>query len=353
MKKIVHVVECFGGGVFTFLVNLVAGLTDSYEVYIAYSQRAETPENLREYFNSKVKFIELKNFHRNINPVNEIKACFELKRIVKDIEPDVVHLHSSKAGVIGRIVLNCRKRKVFYTPHGYSFLMKDQSKVKRFIYRFIEKAAALRRCVTISCSKGENRESAKLTSRVACVSNGIDIKSLDSKISRLEKKKNEKFTVFTLGRISYQKNPALFNKVALMLPQVNFIWIGDGELRNEITADNITITGWLEHEEAIKTAYNSDAFMLTSLWEGLPISLLEAMYMKKTCIVSDVIGNNDTIENNVNGFVCTTAEEFKKAVLLAMEDKTSSMVKKAYEDICNEYNTDVMTQKYIGLYNDM
>lgn len=110
------------------------------------------------------------------------------------------------------------------------------------------------------------------------------------------------FTVFTIGRICYQKNPTLFNQIALAMPNVRFLWIGDGDLRNELTASNITITGWKERKEALKYSVSGDVFVLTSLWEGLPISLLEAMYMKKVCVVSDVIGNNNVIHNGKNGY---------------------------------------------------
>lgn len=81
-----------------------------------------------------------------------------------------------------------------------------------------------------------------------------------------------------------------------MLPEINFIWIGEGELKTELTSPNITITGWIKREEALRIIRNVDFFILPSLWEGLPISLLEAMYLRKICLVSDVIGNRDVIK---------------------------------------------------------
>ncbi|GHN40363.1 glycosyltransferase [Lactobacillus delbrueckii] len=96
----------------------------------------------------------------------------------------------------------------------------------------------------------------------------------------------------------------------MKLPNLKFLWIGDGELRSELTAPNITVTGWLTHHEALKYSLNSDTFMLTSLWEGLPMSLLEAMYMKKLYVVSDVIGNHDVINDGVNGYVYQTVNDF-------------------------------------------
>ena len=78
---------------------------------------------------------------------------------------------------------------------------------------------------------------------------------------------------------------------------VKFVWIGDGELRDQLTSENIEITGWADRSTAIRYAVNADVFLLPSRWEGLPISLLESMYMKKACVVSNVIGNRDVIVN--------------------------------------------------------
>ena len=58
--------------------------------------------------------------------------------------------------------------------------------------------------------------------------------------------------ICTVGRIGFQKNPKLFNEIAQEFPDLQFTWIGDGELRNELTSKNINITGWLERKEVLK-----------------------------------------------------------------------------------------------------
>ena len=248
------------------------------------------------------------------------------------------------------IIKNFKGDKVplFYTPHGYSFLMKDQSALKRNIYKAIEWISARGKCTTISCSEGEHKETLKLTKRAVYVNNGINIEDLSDMLKTIEID-NDQFTVFTLGRICYQKNPKLFNSIAEMLPNVKFVWIGDGELRNELKAPNIEITGWVDRKTALERSMQGTVFVLTSLWEGLPISLLEAMYMKKLCVVSDVIGNRDVI-NSSNGFVCKSAEDFKSAVLMAQNGDLKMMVENAYRDIKTSYNTQVMSAKYAKIY---
>ena len=132
------------------------------------------------------------------------------------------------------------------------------------------------------------------------------------------------------------------------MPNIKFLWIGDGELRGQLKASNIEVTGWVEREEALKRGINADIFILTSLWEGLPISLLEAMYMKKLCVVSNVIGNRDVIHNCENGYVCSTKEEFIRAI----KERKEGYIDKAYQDLIENYETKNQAKKYADIYRE-
>ena len=346
-KKILYIVEAMGGGVFSYIVDLSNELIDIYDIYIAYAVRKQTPSNYRDYFDNRVHLIEVKNLKRSIDPVKDIKAFFEIKKIASVVNPDIIHLHSSKAGVLGRMAFD-GKIPVFYTPHGYSFLMENCNLLQRRLYRMVEVMFAKRKCITISCSLGEHRETLKFTKRATYINNGINICALQTIVENSEKVEHP-YTVYTLGRICYQKNPELFNKIAEALPDVKFIWFGDGELREELTSNNIEITGWVDRSTAIKYAVNADVFLLPSRWEGLPISLLESMYMKKVCVVSNVIGNRDVIKNGENGFVCNRVDDYVKAIKEGLNNK-SKMKELAYQDILTLYNTKVMAKKYSDKY---
>lgn len=348
-KRILFIVEAMGGGVFTYIVDLTNELIDTYDMYIAYAVRKQTPQNYKDYFDRRIHLIEVKSFERSINPTKDIKAFFEIKSIAKKVKPDAIHLHSSKAGALGRFAFNGKDVPLFYTPHGYSFLMQNHSALKRMIYKMVETVCGRRNCITISCSEGEHQESMKLTKRATYVNNGINMAEIQEIIDKTEKVQHP-FTVFTLGRICCQKNPTLFNTIAEKLPDIKFVWIGDGELRGELSSKNIEITGWAERTTAISYAVNADVFLLTSLWEGLPISLLEAMYMKKLCVVSNVIGNKDVIHNSENGFVCNNVDEFVGAIIKIREKSVGAVRNRAFEDIVNIYNTKIMAQNYSKIY---
>lgn len=353
-KKILYVTEAFAGGIFTYLVDLSNELVDYFDICIAYSKRPQTPNNFKDYFDSRIQFVKVEHFTREINPLQDLQAMGEIRHIVKAFKPDIVHLNSSKAGVLGRLAINERKIKVFYTPHGYSFLMQDTSKLKRRAYWLIEKAASLNDSVSISCSKGEYEVSKSINGRARWVNNGVNMEKLDRiQLHPLKKlDASEKVKICTIGRISSQKNPKLFNEIAKAFPNYEFLWIGDGEQKNELTSSNITVTGWLSRDKALEFANRSDIFILTSLWEGLPMSLLEAMYLQKPCIVSDVVGNRDVIQDSKNGFVCVDLKSFISRLNLLSIDSIMKrkLVNKAKSDIKREYNTKIMANKYKKIY---
>lgn len=355
-KKIIHIVEAFGGGVFTYLVELANSMVDEFDIIIAYSRRKQTPEDFKKYFDDRIKLVEIKNFTRNINPSKDLRACAEIRKLIKEEQPDIVHIHSSKAGIIGRLIITSKDKKLFYTPHGYSFLKQDDSKTKRLVYKAIEKttAALNKNCKIVACSKGEYKESLKLSKNSTYINNGVNTREIDEIIETKEEDKTDinNLKICTIGRIGYQKNPELFNQIAEKFQNIEFTWIGEGELRSELSSSNIKITGWKERKDVLKELNKNDIFILPSLWEGLPIALLEAMYMKKICIVSNVIGNRDVIYNEKNGFICDKLEDYIN-VIKQIQNGTynfNEIEKNAYEDVLEEYNVGIMSRQYMDLY---
>lgn len=352
--KMVHVVEAFGGGVYSFLVDLLNNIIDDYDITVIYALREQTPPNFLEDFDPRIKFIKSKYMQRSIG-INDLKALFEIRKLINSINPEIVHCHSSKAGLLTRVGINTKKYKTFYTPHGYSFLMQDCSKVKRFIYKMIEKIGTYNHSTVIACSKGEYEESLKLTKRALYVSNGVNLNIIKPYIPIEPKDIDVKnLKIFICARITYARNPKLFNKIAEAFPKITFYWIGDGELKNDITSKNIIVTGWKNKNEIFKMINELDIFLLPSLWEGLPIALLESMTLKKVCIVSNVVGNRDVIKNGKNGFICDNYNEFIKTIQDIEKRKynLSEIAKNAYNSVLEEYNTEVMCNRYKKIYLD-
>ena len=84
-KKILYIVEAMGGGVFTYIVDLANELVNSYDMYIAYAVRKQTPQNYKDYFDKRIHLIEVKNFGRAIDPAKDIAAFFDVKKMAAEI----------------------------------------------------------------------------------------------------------------------------------------------------------------------------------------------------------------------------------------------------------------------------
>ncbi|MBR6666264.1 MAG: glycosyltransferase [Lachnospiraceae bacterium] len=350
--KVLHIVEAFGGGIYTYMEALLKQMSDEFEIVVAYALRPQTPDDFKEHFNNKIKFIEVKHFQRSINPINDLFAGFEIRDIVKSEKPDLIHLHSSKAGVLGRLFLNCKRNAVFYTPHGYAFMKKDDSVIKRNMYFMIEWLMGRCHSVTVGCSKGEYAAAKKVSKKAIWINNGIDYITLPA---CGELGGTERLLIATIGRVCYQKNPRMFNKVALSMPEADFLWVGEGDMEDELTAPNIKITGWKSREETLELLNKADVFLLLSLWEGLPISLLEAMCLKKVCVVSDVIGNRDVIINRKNGYVVNDEEEcvtVLKEIAHSLGEQ-SMIVESAHQSVVEKYNISVMGEMYAREYRKL
>ena len=298
--KIIHVMECFAGGTFNFLVDLTNELSNEEHIVIYGTNRENTPKKFRDLFNENVKFIEWKTAQREMNPLKDIKALWELYIILKNIEDiDIIHLHSSKAGFLGRIVsfLLGKSKKTIYTPHAISFLRLDVSSKKRKIFIWMEKFASFFGGKIVACSQSEKEAIEEQgIKNVTFINNGIKPLQIEKKVNT-----SDKITIISVGRLSIQKNPKLFNDIALEFidnPNIQFIWCGDGELKSELTSPNIKCTGWIERKKLENYLANADIYLSTSLWEGLPLSVLEAMSIGLPVVLSNCIGNKDLVVNN-------------------------------------------------------
>lgn len=344
------VCEAFGGGVFTYVSQLCNDLLDDFEVYLAYSLRPQTPKNYKEFLNSKVHMIEMKYVgNKGLGNIkNDIDAIKELRDIEKNVKPDIIHLHSSIAGGLGRLAYNGKNNTVLYTPHGYAHILMGPGK-KSLVYKAAEKILG-NRALTLTCCESEDEEAKKFSKRTAYIETGVNLTDLSASLDGIEPVKNDKFTVFTLGRVCTQKQPALFNRIAELVPEARFIWIGNGELENELTAPNMAVTGWKSRKEALAMAKGADAFILCSLGEAIAMSLIENMYIKKLILVSNTMGNKSVIQDGVNGYVCITAEQYAKRIKQAMKKFPKELPERAYQDVLDIYNTGVMIKKYIEFY---
>ena len=319
--KVVHVVEPLAGGIVTFLKSLVENLPSDSHI-IVHGERVKVmpfPEVRRQFSRSNVRFIRWRSAQRSLHPVKDFRAFMELYTVLKRLKNkklvDVVHLHSSKSGFIGRVV--CRMlniRNVVYTPNGAPFMV-GSNRASNYVYKQLERLAASFGGRTVCCSPSEQVAYEAAGMSAITINNGISLPAPQQVMPRLSPEalpEKERFRIATSGRILSQKDPALFNAIAAYfedLPQFEFIWIGDGIDASLLTAKNITITGWLSPADARSLLLTSDVYLSTARFEGLSFSVLEALSLKKPVLLTDCVGNRDMVKQGLNGDLFTTPEQ--------------------------------------------
>ncbi len=311
--KILHIGN-LKSGIDTYVRNTVALAGDDFEFVIVNGADDKSDPYLRK--GVPVKQYSICMF-RALNPFNDIKAVIQAIKIIKKEKPDLVHCHSAKGGVIGRFAAFFTGTKSVYTAHAFSFLSAESRK-KQSIFLVLEKIARLNSYL-IGCSESERQlaihEVGYPEKKAFVWNNAIpkvnikDVKKPDGLNA------NEKF-IISIGRPSYQKNPLLMVEIMQRIhqthPDVKFYLVGVGfyspmlEETKELVRkyqleDNITLLPWLSREETLGYLKYAMFYLTTSLYEGLPIAVLEAMALGKPIVSSDVIGNRDCIKDGFNG----------------------------------------------------
>lgn len=283
------------------------------------------------------KGIAVKNYPisiiRNIKPSKDVKAINATSRIIKNEKPDLIHAHSAKGGVIGKIVGKMNKVPVLHTPQAYSFLSTD-NKMKKSVFLGLEKFLSKWDNKILASSNSEkNRaliEVGYKNERVLLFNNAINAIETIPSLS-IEKTWPDEY-ICSVGRPSFQKNIELMIEVLRKLketkPDIHLVLMGVGYhapnleyvkslISKYSLKSNITLLEWTEREDVFHIIKHSKLYISTARYEGLPYSVIEALALKKACVVSDADGNRDLVEDGKNGFVIKdeNSSEFANAIL--------------------------------------
>lgn len=288
--RLLHVAEAFGGGVFE-IVRLLAeeSAAAGHEVAIAYGRRPETPADVPSRISPDVTLLPTAWVKRSLGA--QLRVAGELRRFVARWQPDVIHLHSSFAGAVGACALG-KEIPVIYSPHGYSFEMKDYTWLSRTAFRAIEAIVARRMTLVgaVSLDEAELVREKLRHSRVTVVQNGIP--ELDAPVRRRPRSRNPPLAV-TMGRVSPQRQP---DACARILHEVRDVvepmWIGgerpDSHNAAGLTAAGIPMTGWIARDAALERLEQAKIYLHWTAWDGQPLSVLEAMARDVIVVAHDI-----------------------------------------------------------------
>jgi glycosyltransferase involved in cell wall biosynthesis len=256
----------------------------------------------------KINYYLNKYFVNSFNPILMLWASQELDKCLKDFKPDVVHCHSSFAGIVGRLTIK-NKIPTFFTAHGWSF-NEGVGPIQKFLGIISERVCA-KYCTKVICC-AEFVKDLALKYKIAkpdkfeIIYNGIVSREVD-----YSKKDNGIAKIVMVARLAEPKNPFLlidaYSKLSDKAKEKSqIIIIGDGpqtktlrDLVRDINLfEKVKFTGAIDHDDVFEYLENGHIFALPSKWEGFPYTIIEGMNAKMAVIASDVGGIKEAVNKN-------------------------------------------------------
>lgn len=348
--RILHVAEAFGGGVYE-LTRLQAegAVAAGHEVAIAYGRRPETPQDVRSAVDTAVEVIPMPWTSRTGHA--QVRAARALRRLVDRWRPDVVHLQSSFAGLHGALVVAGRVPTV-YTPQGYAFTMGSERAGVRRAYELLERLVA-RRVDLIAASSAAEADQARYVCgarRVAIVENGIP--ELDAG-ALPEPARPAAPRVIAVGRLRPQRRPEACARILSAVADVADVrWVGGGGEQSPgmlaMRAAGISVTGWMPREQLMAELGGATIYLHWTAWDGLPLSILEAMARDVAVVASDIAPNREVVGP---GQVRRTEEEavaLMRALLFADARREDVLASQRVRR--RHYSAERMVAQYLDVY---
>ncbi len=260
---------------------------------------------------------------REIQPLKDLRALWDLVRLLRRLRPNIVHTHSSKAGILGRLAawfagVPC----IVHTIHGYG-VTPAQPWWSRRAFIALERMVGRVTTHWIAVSQADRLQGIQWglfsASKVSLVRPGIDPALFTTRIDQAERDRlrtklgigPDHLLVGTVSCLKPQKSPDDFVRIAARVcqrfPMARCVVVGDGALRPRIEAlvraeglqERVTLLGWRRDVATHLKAL--DVFVLTSQWEGLPCVLLEARASRIPIVATRVGGAAEAIVEHVHG----------------------------------------------------
>ncbi|MDB5005125.1 MAG: glycosyltransferase family 4 protein [Mucilaginibacter sp.] len=394
MPKILRILNRLNVGGPTLNVAYLSGyIENNYQTKVLAGHK-EPYEGSSEYVlnDLNIGYDYVPDMYRSINLVKDYRAFKYIQSAIKNYQPDIVHTHAAKAGVLGRLAAyhnSKRPRAILHTYHGNVF---DGyfSPVKTKIFLGIERYLASISSAIIAISDEQkndlvNKYKIAPENKVHVIRLGFDLdrfaQNTDQKRHEFRSFYNiqeEEIVITITGRLTAIKNHYLFIAALQMLKQQKptlkfkaFI-VGDGELMEPIInmikesglsfcrADNnnyqadIIFTSWRKDIDIINSG--SDIAALTSLNEGTPVSIIEAMASQKAVICTNVGGVKDVVKDGYSGFLCDqTPESFVSKLIKLIEDKglRNKMAINGQIFVFENYSYQRLVKETENLYNNL
>ncbi len=305
---------------------------------------------------------------RPVNPLKDLLALVELWAYILRHKIEIVHTHSSKAGILGRLAATLAGRRgVCHTVHGWSFNDRQPAPVRAACVA-AERLAGLftRRLIVVSRHDREEgvARGIGMPRAYALVPYGIRRELFRARGGRETKGSDP--VIGTVACLKPQKSPQDFIRLASLVrkdfPRARFIISGDGALRQRVERmvrergleGNVVLAGWSRDIPAFLRSL--DVFCLTSLWEGLPISVIEAMTAGVPVVCTDTGGVRDLIADGSNGYIVPRGdmEAMASAVRRLLRDRgLRDEISRRATELPPDFDVDVMVRRTEAIYREL
>lgn len=313
---------------------------------------------------SGLRVVSLRHLTRPIRPHLDAMALLEVRKALRDFQPDLLHAHSTKAGLVGRAAAWMSGVPVVFTAHGWAFTEGIADRSRRLAL-FLEKRAAALSDAIICVSEYDRQLALRLgvgdASLLTRIHNGVPEVPTEHRGGS----QDGRLRIVSVARLDIPKDHALLLDAlsAIKHQPWTLELIGDGPLTDSVRqkigelglADRVTLSG-LCNDVAERLA-RSDIFVLVSNWEGLPLSILEAMRARLPVVASDVGGVAESVADGVTGFlvprgdVTTLSARIERLLLDAdLRQQMGEAGRALYE---REFSFEVMYQRTRQIYRDV
>lgn len=365
MNKILYVVTRTElGGAQKCVMSLVNSRPHGYNAVVAAG--TEDLGHKNEYLygsctDYNIKFHQLPSLQARISPKKDFRALIEIIKLIKVLKPDIIHLHSTKAGLIGRMAALITRTPAVFTAHGWAFTegVKLSRKAAAIITECIS-ASFTKRIITVSRydEKIANKWLIGVKNKTLTIENGIpDI------CKQRQNKNSGRIRVTMVARFAPQKDHHSLIRAVALLSDIELVLVGDGPLVDESKAlvgelnisDRVQFLG--SRSDIPEILAQSDAFALISNYEGFPISTLEAMRAALPVIVTDVGGAAESVIPGITGFVVPKGdiEAIANSLITLVNDseRRKSMGRASRKHFLNKYQEKDMVAKTFQVYEEI
>jgi len=359
--RVLHIGEYVKGGVATYINEVVSyqdKSLDISEVFLLASKK-----NSDKKFGMKKENILFYEYDRKVKFF--FSAMKQIRRVIKEVNPDIVHVHSTFAGVFLRLPLfftfKTRSYKVVYCSHGWSFLM-EASKFKKIVYSLIEVVLAKKtdRIINISLHEYNKSIEHKLPKEKSIVIyNGISVEKKLLKNNINIHLDNSKINLLFVGRFDQQKGlDILINYFKNNKPTDIILYTIGSEVLGDVKQalpSSIVNFGWVDNDMIDSYYEKFDALIIPSRWEGFGLVALEAMKNRKAVISSNRGALPELVINGVNGYTfdINNLSSLGKILDVIDKDKLRELGNKGYEILQQNFNSNTMNNKIIESYSSL